>query len=60
MKVVIRRAGAVRTLWLGKQPFRGSVLLAPPSGAWTATLFASDSSGNVTSVALGSLRGQHG
>jgi hypothetical protein len=60
LKVVIRRPGAVRTLQLGKQTFRGSALLAAPHGVWTATLFASDSSGNTTSVALGSLRGHHG
>ena len=60
LKVVIRRPGAVRTLQLGKQTFRGSALLAVPQGVWTATLFASDSSGNTTSVALGSLRGHHG
>ena len=60
LKVVIRRPGAVRTLQLGKQTFRGSALLAAPQGVWTATLFASDSSGNTTSVALGSLRGHHG
>src|SRR6266566_1093790 len=60
LKVVIRRPGAVRTLWLGKQTFRGSALLSPPQGVWSATLFAADSSGNTTSVALGSLRGQHG
>jgi D-glucuronyl C5-epimerase C-terminus len=60
LKVVIRRPGAVRTLSLGRQAFRGSALLAAPSGAWTATLFASDSSGNTTSVALGSLHGRRG
>jgi D-glucuronyl C5-epimerase C-terminus len=60
LKVVIRRPGSVRTLWLGKQTFRGSAVLAAPQGVWTATLFAADSSGNTTSVALGSLRGGHG
>jgi hypothetical protein len=50
----------VRTLPLGKQTFRGSALLAAPKGVWTATLFAADSSGNTTSIALGSLRGGHG
>ncbi len=60
LKVVIRRSGAVRTLWLSKKPFRGSALLSAPAGVWTATLFAADSSGNTTQVALGSLRGQRG
>ena len=56
LKVVIRRPGAVRTLWLGKQTFRGSALLAAPRGVWSATLFAADSSGNTAKVPLGSLR----
>ncbi|OLE29547.1 MAG: hypothetical protein AUG43_05935 [Actinobacteria bacterium 13_1_20CM_3_68_10] len=60
LKVVIRRSGAVRTLWLSKKPFRGSALLSVPAGVWAATLFAADSSGNTTQVALGSLRGQRG
>jgi hypothetical protein len=60
LKVVIRRAGAVRTLSLGKQTFRGSVLLAAPRGLWSATLFAADSSGNAAQVPLGSLRGRPG
>src|SRR6266536_4711936 len=60
LKVVIRRSGAVRTLWLGKKPFRGSALLAAPRGLWGATLFAADSSGNTTQVALGSLHGRPG
>jgi len=60
LKVVIRRPGAVRTLWLGKKPFRGSALLAAPRGLWSANLFAADSSGNSTQVALGSLRGRPG
>jgi hypothetical protein len=60
LKVVIRRTGAVRTLWLGKQTFRGSALLAAPPGLWSTTLFAADSSGNTTSAALGSLRGRPG
>jgi hypothetical protein len=60
LKVVIRRPGAVRTLWLGKKPFRGSALLAAPRGLWGATLFAADSSGNTTQVALGSLHGRPG
>src|SRR2546421_900000 len=60
LKVVIRRSGAVRTLWLGKQTFRGSALLAAPRGLWSATLFAADSSGNTTQVALGSLHGRPG
>jgi hypothetical protein len=50
----------VRTLWLSKKPFRGSALLSAPAGVWTATLFAADSSGNTTQVALGSLRGRRG
>jgi hypothetical protein len=60
LKVVIRRAGAVRTLSLGKRTFRGSVVLAAPPGLWRATLFAADSSGNTTQVPLGSLRGRPG
>lgn len=60
LKVVIRRPGSVRTLQLGKQTFRGSALLPAPKGVWTATLFAADSSGNTTAVAVGSLRGPHG
>jgi hypothetical protein len=60
LKVVIRRAGAVRTLSLGKQTFRGSVLVAAPRGRWSATLFAADSSGNTAQVPLGSLRGRPG
>jgi len=60
LRVVIRRPGAVRTLWLGRAPFRGSRLLAAPSGLWTATLLGADSSGNTTEVALGPLRGRRG
>ncbi len=60
LRVVIRRAGAVRTLALGRETFRGSALLAAPPGVWNATLLAADSSGNTTQVALGSLRGRHG
>jgi hypothetical protein len=60
LRVVIRRTGAVRTLWLGRQPFRGSALLAAPLGVWSATLFGADSSGNAARVALGSLRGRPG
>jgi hypothetical protein len=60
LRVVIRRPGAVRTLWLGKQSFRGSALLVAPSGLWSAVLVAADSSGNTTQVRLGSLRGRPG
>jgi D-glucuronyl C5-epimerase-like protein len=60
LRVVIRRPGTVRTLWLGREAFRGSALLAAPPGVWGATLFAADSSGNATQVALGSLRGRPG
>ena len=60
LRVVIRRPGAVRTLWLGKQSFRGSALLVAPRGLWTAVLAAADSSGNTTQVQLGSLRGRPG
>ena len=60
LRVVIRRPGAVRTLWLGKQTFRGSALLVAPRGLWTAALFAADSSGNTVQVPLGSLRGRPG
>jgi hypothetical protein len=60
LRVVIRRSGAVRTLWLGKQSFRGSALLVAPRGLWTAVLVAADSSGNTTQVQLGSLRGRPG
>jgi D-glucuronyl C5-epimerase C-terminus len=56
LRVVIRRPGAVRTFALGHRGFRGSALLDPPPGAWAATLFAADSSGNTEEVALGSLR----
>jgi hypothetical protein len=60
LRVVIRRPGAVRTLSLGRQTFRGGVRLAAPRGIWSATLFAADSSGNTTQVPLGSLRGLPG
>jgi hypothetical protein len=60
LEVVLRRSGAVRTLALGREAFRGSALLSVPRGRWSATLYAADSTGNVTSVALGSLRGRHG
>ena len=60
LRVAIRRPGAMRTLWLGKETYRGSALLAAPRGSWTATLLAADSSGNTTQVALGSLRGRPG
>jgi len=56
LRVVIRRPGAVRTLPLGRETFRGSARLVAPRGGWTASLFAADSSGNTTQVALGSLR----
>ena len=56
LRVVIRRTSAVRTLSLGRETFRGSALLVAPPGGWTATLFAADSTGNTTQVALGSLR----
>jgi D-glucuronyl C5-epimerase C-terminus len=56
LRVVVRRPGAVRTLWLGRETFRGSALLPAPRGVWAATLFAADSSGNTTKVALGPLR----
>jgi hypothetical protein len=54
LRVVLRRPGAVRTLWLGRENFRGSALLLAPRGLWSATLVADDSSGNSTRVALGS------
>jgi hypothetical protein len=60
LRIVIRRPGAVRTLWLGRQTFRGAARLAAPGGVWNATLFAADSSGNTTQVPLGSLRGLPG
>jgi hypothetical protein len=60
LRVVIRRPGVVRTLWLGRRLFRGSALLGVPAGVWSGTLFALDSSGNETQVSLGSLRGLHG
>ena len=60
LRVVIRRPGRVITLSLGREKFRGSALLFVPEGTWTATLFAADSSGNTTQVALGSIRGRHG
>jgi hypothetical protein len=50
----------VRTLRLGRESFRGSALLAAPSGTWRAVLFAADSSGNTAQVALGSVRGRRG
>jgi len=50
----------VRTLWLGRENFRGSALLAAPRGLWSATLVAADSSGNSTQVTLGSLRASRG
>jgi hypothetical protein len=56
LRVVIRRAGAVRTLSLGRERFRGSALLRIRGAAWSATLLASDSSGNTTQVALGPVR----
>ena len=60
LRVVIRQSGYVRRLALGRKSFRGSALLAAPAGTWRATLFAADSSGNTTQVALGSLRSRHG
>jgi hypothetical protein len=60
LRVVIRRPGGVRTLWLGRESFRGSALLGVPAGTWTATLFAADSSGNTTRVELGSVKGRRG
>src|SRR5438067_188962 len=60
LRVVLRRPGAVRTLWLGRENFRGSALLAAPRGLWSATLVAADSSGNSTQVALGSFRASRG
>ena len=60
LKVVLRRPGGVRTLSLGRVTFRGSAPLTAPKGVWNATLFAADSSGNTTRVALGSLRGRQG
>jgi hypothetical protein len=60
LRVVLRQSGRVRTLALGRESFRGSALLGVPSGTWRATLFAADSSGNTTQVALGSVRGLHG
>ena len=60
LRVVIRRPGRVITLPLGRMSFRGSEQLFVPEGTWTATLFAADSSGNTTRVALGSVRGRHG
>jgi hypothetical protein len=58
LRVVLRRTGAARTLSLGAERFRGSALLRAPLGAWAATLYASDSSGNTTRVALGPLPGR--
>ena len=60
LHVVLRRPGRVISLPLGRQSFRGSTRLFVPSGTWATTLFAADSSGNTTRVALGSLRGRHG
>ncbi len=60
LRVVIRRPGRVITLSLGHENFRGSAQLFVPEGTWTATLFAADSSGNMSRVALGSVRGRHG
>ena len=60
LRVVLRRSGAVRTVWLGRSPFRGSAVLAVPRGLWSATLSAADSSGNATQVSLGLVRGLPG
>ena len=60
VRIVLRRPGAARSLSLGREGFRGSALLAVPPGVWSATLFAADSSGNTTQVALGSVRGGRG
>ncbi|HWH54615.1 MAG TPA: D-glucuronyl C5-epimerase family protein [Gaiellaceae bacterium] len=60
LRVVLRSSGSVRALSLGRESFRGSALLRAPAGTWSATLFAADSSGNSTQVALGSLRGRRG
>jgi hypothetical protein len=60
LRVVLRQPGRVLTLQLGRESFRGSALLAAPSGTWRAALFAADSSGNTAQVPLGSLRGRRG
>ena len=58
LRIVLRRGGAVRTVLLAAEPFRGSARLEARRGAWAATLFASDSSGNTTRIALGTLHGR--
>ena len=60
LQVVLRRPGRVISLPLGRESFHGSARLFVPSGTWTTTLFAADSSGNTTRVPLGSVRGRHG
>jgi D-glucuronyl C5-epimerase C-terminus len=60
LRVVLRGSSGARTLWLGHERFRGSALLRIPGGTWSATLFAADSSGNASQVALGTVRGRRG
>jgi hypothetical protein len=49
--VVLRKPGSVRSISLGHRPFRGSAVLGTIAG-WSTTLYAADSSGNATKLAL--------
>jgi hypothetical protein len=55
MRVALERAGAKKTLVLGRQPLAGSLRLALPRGRWNAVLVVADSSGNRTRTSLGSV-----
>jgi hypothetical protein len=48
---------APQTLLLGHEPLAGSTQLAPPPGTWDATLSATNSAGQTTTSALGTITG---
>jgi D-glucuronyl C5-epimerase C-terminus len=52
LRIVLRRAGQVRTLTYRHEPFAGSIGL-PLGRGWRVGLVAADSSGNSTTVAVG-------
>ena len=52
---LVDASGQMQSIDLGQQPPSGSAALTVPSGTWTATLNATNASGLVTTVPLGTL-----
>jgi hypothetical protein len=54
---LVDASGNMQSIDLGQQPLSGSAGLTVPPGTWTATLSATNASGLVTTVPLGTLTG---